>query len=203
MRLALTLGDPRGIGPEIAAKALSDPRIAALGASWYVIGPTGTAVPVHESVGVWAPTGDRRVDTAHAGQLAGLAVERAARMALAGEASPEAWVSPLRNGGIAAYDGFRREPDAAEAEAFGCFPHADGQSHDTWRDCAPRITRLQQLRLGLGLGDSSYGGHWPEASLRRSGGALADRLIDLKRMRRVVPSQSRAIASRVLRRIGR
>jgi hypothetical protein len=124
-------------------------------------------------------------------------------MALAGEASPDAWVSPLRNGGIAAYDGFRREPDAAEAEAFGCFPHADGQLHDTWHDCAPRITRLQQLRLGLGLGDSSYGGHWPEASLRRSGGALADRLIDLKRMRRVVPSQSRAIASRVLRRIGR
>lgn len=85
MRLALTLGDPRGIGPEIAAKALSDPRIAALGASWYVIGPTGTSVPVHESVGDWAPTGDRAVDTPHAGRLAGLAVERAARMALAGE----------------------------------------------------------------------------------------------------------------------
>ena len=48
IRLALTLGDPRGIGPEIAAKALSDPRIAALGASWHVIGPTGTPVPVHE-----------------------------------------------------------------------------------------------------------------------------------------------------------
>jgi 4-hydroxythreonine-4-phosphate dehydrogenase len=87
VRLALTLGDPRGIGPEIAAKALSDPRIAALGASWYVIGPTGTAVPVHESIGVWAPTGDRVGDTAHAGRLAGLAVERAARMALAGEVS--------------------------------------------------------------------------------------------------------------------
>jgi 4-hydroxythreonine-4-phosphate dehydrogenase len=87
VRLAHTLGDPRGIGPEIAAKALSDPRIAALGASWYVIGPTGTAVPVHESIGVWAPTGDRVVDTAHAGRLAGLAVERAARMALAGEVS--------------------------------------------------------------------------------------------------------------------
>ena len=57
IRLALTLGDPRGIGPEIAAKALSDPRIAALGASWHVIGPTGTPVPVHESVGVWTPTG--------------------------------------------------------------------------------------------------------------------------------------------------
>ena len=85
MRLALTLGDPRGIGPEIVAKALSDPRIAALGASWYVIGPTGTPVPVRESVGCWAPTGDRVVDGAHAGRLAGLAVERAARMALAGE----------------------------------------------------------------------------------------------------------------------
>jgi len=85
MRLALTLGDPRGIGPEIAAKALSDPQIAALGASWYVIGPTGTEVPVHESIGLWAPTGDAAADIAQAGRLAGLAVERAARMALAGE----------------------------------------------------------------------------------------------------------------------
>ena len=85
VRLALTLGDPRGIGPEIAAKALSDPRIAALGASWYVIGPTGTPVPVHTSVGAWAPTGHGADDIALAGRLAGLAVERAALMALAGE----------------------------------------------------------------------------------------------------------------------
>ena len=87
IRLALTLGDPRGIGPEIAAKALSDPRIAALGASWHVIGPTGTPVPVHESVGIWAPTGHGVEHIALAGRLAGLAVERAARMALAGEVS--------------------------------------------------------------------------------------------------------------------
>ncbi|WP_411280270.1 4-hydroxythreonine-4-phosphate dehydrogenase PdxA [Gemmatimonas sp.] len=85
MRLALTLGDPRGIGPEIVAKALSDPRIAVLGASWHLIGPTGTEVPVHEPIGVWAPIGQRDVDIAQAGQLAGLAVDRAARMALAGE----------------------------------------------------------------------------------------------------------------------
>ena len=89
-------------------------------------------------------------------------------------------------GGIAAYDVFRREPDGAEAESFGRFPHADGQSHDSWHDCAPRIPRLQQLRLGLGLGDASYAGHWPEASLRRSAGALADRLGALKRIRRSV-----------------
>ncbi len=87
IRLALTLGDPRGIGPEIAAKALSDPRIAALGASWHVIGPTGTAVTVHESVGVWTPTGHGVEHMALAGRLAGLAVARAARMALAGEVS--------------------------------------------------------------------------------------------------------------------
>ena len=87
MRLALTLGDPRGIGPEIAAKALSDPRIAVLGASWYVIGPTRTELPVHESVGIWAPSGDRTRGIALAGQLAGRAVERAARMALAGDVS--------------------------------------------------------------------------------------------------------------------
>ena len=85
MRLALTLGDPRGIGPEIAAKALGDPRIAALGASWHVIGPTGTEQPVHESIGEWALTGHGGRDIALAGQLAGRAVERAARMALAGE----------------------------------------------------------------------------------------------------------------------
>lgn len=84
-RVALTLGDPRGIGPEIVAKALSDPRIAALSASWYVIGPVGTGVPVHESVGEWAPTAGAAQDIARAGRLAGLAVERAARLALAGD----------------------------------------------------------------------------------------------------------------------
>jgi 4-hydroxythreonine-4-phosphate dehydrogenase len=42
-------------------------------------------VPVDESVGDWAPTGAPAADAARAGQLAGLAVERGARMALAGE----------------------------------------------------------------------------------------------------------------------
>lgn len=140
--------------------------------------------------GILAEAEDRRVlawglGTLQDGILA-FAHELGSAMALASDARPEDWVGPLRSGGIAAYDVFRRQPDVAEAEAFGRFPHADGQLHDAWHDCAPHITRLQQLRLGLGLTDSSYAGHWPEASLRRSGGALADRLLDLKRIRRQV-----------------
>lgn len=89
IRLGITLGDPRGIGPEIVGKALNDPRIAALGASWFVLGPSGTGVAVHDDLGPWPPEADRASHdgtwVARAGALAGLAVERATRMALAGE----------------------------------------------------------------------------------------------------------------------
>ncbi len=83
--LGLTLGDPRGIGPEIVEKALRDPRIEALGALWQVIGPRGTSVPVHDAIGVWAPTADEASDVPLAGALAGRAVARAAERALRGE----------------------------------------------------------------------------------------------------------------------
>jgi 4-hydroxythreonine-4-phosphate dehydrogenase len=84
IRLALTLGDPRGIGPEIVGKALSDPRIGALGALWHVVGPRGTGVPVQEDLGAWLPTGDAARDEAAAGRFAGQAVECAAQLALRG-----------------------------------------------------------------------------------------------------------------------
>jgi len=84
IRIALTLGDPRGIGPEIVSKALSDPRIAALGAFWHVVGPTGCGVVVDDVLGHWAPSGDDATDEAAAGRLAGLAVARAAQLALDG-----------------------------------------------------------------------------------------------------------------------
>jgi 4-hydroxythreonine-4-phosphate dehydrogenase len=78
-RLAVTLGDPRGIGPEIVAKALA---VAAVrdAADYLVVGPTGTVVEVAESVGQWEAGGT----AADAGRLAGLAVERATRLALDG-----------------------------------------------------------------------------------------------------------------------
>lgn len=86
LSLALTLGDPRGIGPEIIAVALRDPRIMALGVRWHVIGPSGTAVPVHESVGEWNLSDHANATqlAALAGALAGEAVLRAAQRALDG-----------------------------------------------------------------------------------------------------------------------
>jgi 4-hydroxythreonine-4-phosphate dehydrogenase len=79
-RLAVTLGDPRGIGPEIVAAALGDPRVRAA-CTTYVIGPAGTAAAVDEPLGSWTTGGGE----ADAGRFAGRAVERAARMALVGE----------------------------------------------------------------------------------------------------------------------
>ena len=76
-RLAVTLGDPRGIGPEIIAKMLRDGR-AAHDAALVIVGPTGTGVDVAESVGPWSG-GD-----AAAGKLAGAAIERAVSLAKTG-----------------------------------------------------------------------------------------------------------------------
>jgi 4-hydroxythreonine-4-phosphate dehydrogenase len=78
-RLAMTVGDPRGIGPEIVAKALADPRVSER-CDVVVVGPEGTAVAVAEPVGRWLPESD----AALAGKLSGLAIERAVELAIAG-----------------------------------------------------------------------------------------------------------------------
>ena len=78
-RLAVTVGDPRGIGPEIVAKMLRDGR-AAREAALVVVGPSGAGVDVTESVGSWRDGSE----PALAGRLAGAAIERAVAMAIAG-----------------------------------------------------------------------------------------------------------------------
>jgi 4-hydroxythreonine-4-phosphate dehydrogenase len=79
-RLAITVGDPRGIGAEIIGKALRDPR--ALDAARYVVvGPAGAGVTPDVVVGEWHAGGD----AALGGRLAGLAIERAVQLALSGE----------------------------------------------------------------------------------------------------------------------
>jgi 4-hydroxythreonine-4-phosphate dehydrogenase len=75
LRLAVTIGDPRGIGPEITA-AVRDSRLADL----VVVGPAGTVVEPDVAVGRW--DGGTEVE---AGRLAGAAIEEAVRLALAGE----------------------------------------------------------------------------------------------------------------------
>lgn len=75
IRLAVTLGDPRGIGPEVTAAALAAARH-----DLVTVGPTGTVVEPDVPIGEWRGDG-----VAEAGRLAGAAIERATAMALAGE----------------------------------------------------------------------------------------------------------------------
>ncbi|MGQ0538212.1 MAG: 4-hydroxythreonine-4-phosphate dehydrogenase PdxA [Gemmatimonadaceae bacterium] len=79
-RLAITLGDPRGIGPEVVAQALAQPA-APSAYEALTVGPTGLEIEPDEVVGPWAPTDG----AAAAGKLAGLAIERAVALALAGD----------------------------------------------------------------------------------------------------------------------
>ena len=79
VRLAVTLGDPRGIGPEIVAAALCDPRVAAV--DFVIVGPRGTMVEVDEAIGDWNPSHS----VADAGRCAGLAVDRAIELAQRGD----------------------------------------------------------------------------------------------------------------------
>src|SRR5437762_11653708 len=76
----MTMGDPRGIGPEIVAKALADPRVSER-CDVVVVGPSAAGIDVAESIGDWSGAGT----ASDAGRLSGLAIERAVQLATAGE----------------------------------------------------------------------------------------------------------------------
>ncbi|MDQ6717573.1 MAG: 4-hydroxythreonine-4-phosphate dehydrogenase PdxA, partial [Gemmatimonadota bacterium] len=80
--LAVTAGDPRGIGPEIIVKALADPRVRER-CDVLVVGPSGAGLDVDEVVGEWKTGGA----AALAGKLAGRAIERAVELASSGRVS--------------------------------------------------------------------------------------------------------------------
>jgi 4-hydroxythreonine-4-phosphate dehydrogenase len=88
-RLAVTLGDPRGIGPEIVARALEQP----LDAEITVVGADDQIAPLQAAarvgVGTWGlGSGERpedRARTIRAGRLAGHAVEAAVKLAQSGK----------------------------------------------------------------------------------------------------------------------
>ena len=77
--IAVTLGDVRGIGPEIIEKALADDVVRS-SARFLLVGPAGTSLRVDERVGEWVQGGD----AALAGNLAGRAIERAVELAQSG-----------------------------------------------------------------------------------------------------------------------
>lgn len=83
--LAVTLGDPRGIGPEIVRTALATPEVAGA-ARIVVVGPRGTVVPVQEAIGDWdGPLGaGSPARAAAAGALAARTIERAVELARSG-----------------------------------------------------------------------------------------------------------------------
>jgi 4-hydroxythreonine-4-phosphate dehydrogenase len=93
-RLAVTLGDPRGIGPEIVMRALAEPldaHITLIGAEDQIaeVAAGLATAPRRMPVGTWnAGSGDRadHARTLRAGRITGHSVEAAARLALAGEA---------------------------------------------------------------------------------------------------------------------
>jgi 4-hydroxythreonine-4-phosphate dehydrogenase len=93
-KIAITLGDPRGIGPEITARALAEP----LDAEVVVLGADDQIAAVranrHVPIGVWGEglgesgSGAEKPGPSRAmraGRIAGAGVEAAARMALSGE----------------------------------------------------------------------------------------------------------------------
>jgi len=78
-RLAITLGDVRGIGPEIVAAARADARVRDA-AELVLVGPSNAGTAVDEVVGAWSRGGAEAL----AGRLAGESVDRAIAMALDG-----------------------------------------------------------------------------------------------------------------------
>ncbi len=79
-RIAITAGDPRGIGPEIITKALADSRVGER-SDFVIVGPTGCGIEPDEPIGEWIAEGG----AALAGKLSGLAIDRAVQLATRGE----------------------------------------------------------------------------------------------------------------------
>jgi 4-hydroxythreonine-4-phosphate dehydrogenase len=79
LAIAVTLGDVRGIGPEIIDKALAEPTVRA-SARFILVGPTGAGLAVDDPVGEWRSEGGASL----AGALAGRAIERAVALATSG-----------------------------------------------------------------------------------------------------------------------
>ena len=81
-RIAVTLGDPRGIGPEVAIAAAQKLRAEAL-VHFVFIGPD--ASPAESIADKYITVGKFSGDVAGAGRIAGSAIERAVQLALSGD----------------------------------------------------------------------------------------------------------------------
>lgn len=82
-RVAISLGDPRGIGPEVTRKAVSALLPEGI-ADFLLVGPAGMVAEGAKQVAIGQWSGGS--DETEAGRLAGLAIERSVRFAMEGEA---------------------------------------------------------------------------------------------------------------------
>ncbi|RMH12510.1 MAG: hypothetical protein D6701_13475, partial [Gemmatimonadetes bacterium] len=86
VRVALTLGDPRGVGPEVAFEALRRLPDLESGVAPVLVGPEAFADAARAAAGPsarWEGVEGGPDDEAAAGRAAGAAIERAAALALA------------------------------------------------------------------------------------------------------------------------
>jgi 4-hydroxythreonine-4-phosphate dehydrogenase len=85
MRIGVTLGDPRGIGPEFAAAAARRLRADGCDATLIFVGPADS--PVRTAADAFIATAGSAAagDPAAAGEAAAAAIRRAAQLALAGK----------------------------------------------------------------------------------------------------------------------
>ena len=79
-RLAVSVGDPRGIGPEIIRAALNDSALRDV-CKLVIVGSEGAPVPIDVATGTWSTDGTE----AEAGKASGDAIVRAVELALDGE----------------------------------------------------------------------------------------------------------------------
>lgn len=79
-RLAITLGDPRGIGPEIIAKAIRNLENRDIISPIVLVGPDG----LDPKIGPYEPVEPFTGSEVSAGKVSGLAIERAVNMAQEG-----------------------------------------------------------------------------------------------------------------------
>ncbi len=79
-RIAVTAGDPRGIGPEIISKALADPTVGGR-SELVIIAPSGCGLDPDIVIGEWHADDGARAG----GKLAGAAIEKAVELAMSGE----------------------------------------------------------------------------------------------------------------------
>jgi 4-hydroxythreonine-4-phosphate dehydrogenase len=169
VRIGITLGDPRGIGPEVVQAALGEPSLAGR-ASFVVLGwegatpdllPSARTIEV-EPVAAWpAPRRPDETEEAAAGRVSGQLIERGIELALDGR-----------------IDGLVTAPISKAALAAAGYPYPGHTEFLRERTGVPEVTMMMAAEttpMGGSLRMALLTGHIP---LRDVSDALTPELVD-------------------------